>query len=263
MEKPCGIRLAVVLLNYMEENSINTIWKIVLTAVITTLVIGYGTYWYVNSKAATDKAALQSSINSLNKKVADLEKPANTTTPTPSTTTTTDPTANWKTYSNTDLSISFKYPSSLNLLTDNEVQPTAEDTRRWINIELNHDKTRTSIGYDLESCKNRDYFIYPYMATAQNVKPETSVDKVIQTLQANTATISSLSTTKLIVNGKNAVKFSYTLLRDVTGGSKGDVIHGAKILNPSNNESVDINGCESPFDSTEFDSLVSSFKFTK
>lgn len=66
----------------------NPMVKMILTVVVTGLVIGGGTYWYVNNKATTDKAALQSGIDGLNKTLADLEKPVSTTT-TPSTTSST------------------------------------------------------------------------------------------------------------------------------------------------------------------------------
>ncbi len=39
--------------------------KMTLTAVVTALVIGGGTYWYLNIKATTDKAALQTEISTL------------------------------------------------------------------------------------------------------------------------------------------------------------------------------------------------------
>jgi hypothetical protein len=100
----------------MEQTNMNSMWKMVLTVLVTALVIGGGTYWYVNDKATTDKAALQTTIDglnanvtALNKKVADLTP---STTTTPSTPTTTDPTADWKTYANSTYSYSFKYPTN-------------------------------------------------------------------------------------------------------------------------------------------------------
>lgn len=100
--------------------------KMILTVVVTALVIGGGTYWYVNNKATTDKTALQSTIDglnanvtALNKKVTDLTPTAVTpSAPAPTTTTPTtasEPTAKSNTYTNTKLGFSFKYPTDWNV----------------------------------------------------------------------------------------------------------------------------------------------------
>ncbi len=94
------------------NSKITIISSIVLTAVI----VGGGTYCLVSRRARADKATLQHSIDSLNQRIADLEKPSPSPTiavspssvPTP-----TDETANWKTYSNNSLGFSLKYPSNL------------------------------------------------------------------------------------------------------------------------------------------------------
>lgn len=89
-----------------------TVWIVLISFVATAVIVGGGTYYLVNTKAKTDKDALQSQITDLNKKVADTEKSladvqATTSTPT---TTTADPTASWKTYTNSTYGINFKYP---------------------------------------------------------------------------------------------------------------------------------------------------------
>ena len=96
----------------MEENNMNPMVKMILTVVVTALVIGCGTYWYVNSKATSDKAALQTTIDGLNTNVTALNKKVADLTPATATTTaaTADPKADWKTFSNSTLGISFKYP---------------------------------------------------------------------------------------------------------------------------------------------------------
>jgi hypothetical protein len=76
--------------------------KLTVTSVLTALIIGGGTYYFTTNKANTDKAALQTTIDSLNKKLADLQNSAATTAA--------DPTADWKTYANTDFNFSLKYP---------------------------------------------------------------------------------------------------------------------------------------------------------
>ncbi|HSW99899.1 MAG TPA: PsbP-related protein, partial [Patescibacteria group bacterium] len=60
----------------------------------------------------TDKAAVQTTIDGLNANVATLNKKVADLTPA---TTTTDPTAEWKTYTNTTYSYSIKYPATLML----------------------------------------------------------------------------------------------------------------------------------------------------
>ncbi len=89
----------------------NSTWKMVLPIVVTTLVIGGGTYWYVNSKATTNKAALQSNIDSLQANVNALNKKVANMTPTSTTKLSTE-TSDWKTYTNSAYKISFKYPAS-------------------------------------------------------------------------------------------------------------------------------------------------------
>jgi uncharacterized protein YxeA len=81
--------------------------------IVTAGVIG-GTTWYVmNQQAKTDKTNTDKQVSELQKQVADLQKTqtkTTTTTPTPATTTT-DPTAGWKTFSNSDYHFALKYPT--------------------------------------------------------------------------------------------------------------------------------------------------------
>lgn len=81
----------------------STFWKIFITVILTAAVVGGGGYWYMNKKATSDKAKLQSQIDDLSKQVTELKSSSSTTT--------TDETANWKTYTNATYGFSFKYPS--------------------------------------------------------------------------------------------------------------------------------------------------------
>lgn len=93
----------------------NSWWKTSLLVLFTAVVVGGGTYWFTNSRATQDKAALQDRIDSLSKKVSALES-ANSTAPTVTApksdgnTATSDPTADWRSYSNSTYGLSFKYP---------------------------------------------------------------------------------------------------------------------------------------------------------
>lgn len=92
-------------------------WTIAISAVLTAVIIGGGTYYFVNARATKDKDNLQAQITDLTKKVADAEKSladAQATTSASVTTapvTTPDPTAGWKTYANSTYKFSYKYPS--------------------------------------------------------------------------------------------------------------------------------------------------------
>jgi|GEM_PF-1103854 len=100
--------------------------KVLLTIFVTAGIVGYGTYYFVNKNAVKDKNNLQSQIDDLNEILSDaktelatLQSTTNTTSSTSSsstsssnTTTTTDPTADWKTYTNTQYKYSVKYPAT-------------------------------------------------------------------------------------------------------------------------------------------------------
>ena len=85
-------------------------------AVIVAFVFGGGAYAYVNNKAEKEKKDLNAQITELQSQVTSA-KTATATTPSSSTstTTTTDATANWKTYTNPDYGLSFKYPNDWTL----------------------------------------------------------------------------------------------------------------------------------------------------
>jgi hypothetical protein len=94
--------------------------------IVTAGAIG-GTTWYVmNQQAKNDKANTDKQVSDLQKQVADLQKTqTSTTTTTPSTTTTaTDPTAGWKTYTNTKYGYTLKYPSDWSITTLGNADPS-------------------------------------------------------------------------------------------------------------------------------------------
>jgi len=51
-----------------------TIWVAIISVVITAVLVGGGTYYYLNKKATTDKNALQAQIDDLNIKVTAAEQ---------------------------------------------------------------------------------------------------------------------------------------------------------------------------------------------
>jgi len=97
-----------------------TIWIVLISFVATAIVVGGGTYYYINHRATTDKNNLQAQINTLNSKLtaagkslADTQAANQAAASTAAATVSTDPTANWKTYTNTTYNYSIKYPSNL------------------------------------------------------------------------------------------------------------------------------------------------------
>jgi len=107
-----------------------TVWIVLISFVATAAIVGGGTYYYVNHKAANDKNALQSQINDLNEKIKHTGKSltdaqttdatqanTNNTSDSNSTTSATTPiatvsTADWKTFSDKTYGFSFKYPAA-------------------------------------------------------------------------------------------------------------------------------------------------------
>ncbi|MEI7791997.1 MAG: hypothetical protein WCI57_00735 [Candidatus Berkelbacteria bacterium] len=109
------------------------IWTILITVVATAAVVGGGTYYLINKSADKDKSHLQAQIDDLNAKVTSATKaPSKTvasgttvnsgatvstgTTVTSGAATTgtavANPTASWKTYTNSTYNFSFKYPAT-------------------------------------------------------------------------------------------------------------------------------------------------------
>lgn len=105
------------------------VWKIVIVALITAVIVGGLTYYYLNTKAKQEKNDLQTQIDDLNKKIADQEAAAAaasdtataaatktiSTTPTAATTTlasTTPPasSSDWKAYTNSTYGFSMTFP---------------------------------------------------------------------------------------------------------------------------------------------------------
>ncbi len=91
-------------------------WLIILIVVLATAgIVGSGTYYFVHAKAIADKNNLQAQIDDLNSKLTN----ANTNSVSAATnsnanvnTNAADQTDGWKTYTNNDLKISFKYPDT-------------------------------------------------------------------------------------------------------------------------------------------------------
>lgn len=94
-----------------------TIWVVLFTVIISGGLVGGGIYYYEKNKIDSEKSNLQTQIDTLNTKINDQTKTiadlnaAKTTSPTTTTTTTTDPTATWKTYAETTVGYSIKYPT--------------------------------------------------------------------------------------------------------------------------------------------------------
>lgn len=92
-----------------------TIWVVLLTVIITGGLVGGGTYYYENQKLNSNKSELQTQIDTLGAKVSEQTKTISdlntAATATSNVTATTDPTATWKTYSDTTVGYSIKYPT--------------------------------------------------------------------------------------------------------------------------------------------------------
>jgi hypothetical protein len=102
----------------MNEEKPGINWKriIITTAfVLLSAAIVGGTTWYIMDKNANDiKASNDKSVSELQKQIDELKTAKADTLATP-TTTAVDKTAGWKTYTNNDLKISFKYPTNYTL----------------------------------------------------------------------------------------------------------------------------------------------------
>lgn len=79
----------------------------IIIVIFIALLAGAGAYYYVDEQARLDKEDLNKQITDLNKQLSDLKASPSSS---PSVSTTADPTANWKTYTNTKYGFSFKYP---------------------------------------------------------------------------------------------------------------------------------------------------------
>jgi len=91
------------------------IWTILITVVATAAIVGGGTWYLIDSHAKKDKDKLQTELDTLNQRIADEAaiSGATVTSGTTATTGTTvaDPTAGWKTYTDTVFGYSVKYPA--------------------------------------------------------------------------------------------------------------------------------------------------------
>lgn len=79
----------------------------IIIVIFIALLAGAGAYYYVDEQARLDKEDLNKQITDLNKQLSDLKASPSSS---PSVSTTADPTANWKTYTNTVYDFSIKYP---------------------------------------------------------------------------------------------------------------------------------------------------------
>ena len=153
--------------NEHEHASVSTKVLLLAFAVVLVGVLGYLVYDQRTAPDTTDYSAPSVKKNT--------EQAAET--PTDKTTTTTDETANWKTYSNTTLGISFRYPPTW------YVREVSADKR--IYIENNKDgaafsKDNPIAGFEIVwlSYNNNDYAFYE--ATVADTTLTTLVKKVIE-----------------------------------------------------------------------------------
>ncbi|MCX6808785.1 MAG: hypothetical protein NTW50_03925, partial [Candidatus Berkelbacteria bacterium] len=89
----------------------SNIWIIVIAVVATAILVGGGTWYFLNKKATSDKKDLQAQIDALGGKTTVTTDDSTATTTTPSDTAS-DPTTSWKTLTDSHYSLSLKYPDS-------------------------------------------------------------------------------------------------------------------------------------------------------
>ena len=184
------------------------IWVVLITVIVTGGLVGSGTYYYLNNKATKDKDALQSQINDLNKKVADAEKSL-ADAKTDQTTTTADETANWKTYSNTQMGFSLKYPQNW------EISATDETNGTSFNAALNPTKTvnyyvnisHTFLNYDNKGITAQLDYIKSSAKDFKNYRVLTGKNAV----RFTESTLGGDVDTVLFTNGKYIIVLGYTL----------------------------------------------------
>jgi hypothetical protein len=106
------------LLCWLKRRKMTPVMKLVLIIGVTAILVGGGTYYLVTQQANSDKAVLQSNIDTLNTKVANLEK-TSTATPTPTVSASTDTTpqtcsatTGHKVYETTNYGFCFAYPAA-------------------------------------------------------------------------------------------------------------------------------------------------------
>ena len=90
------------------NSGVSAFWKVLIAVVASAVIAGVGTYYLVSIQANAQKDDLNSQITTLQKQVDDLKKADSA-----DSTAAIDDTAiaDWKTYTDSDLKISFKYPA--------------------------------------------------------------------------------------------------------------------------------------------------------
>jgi hypothetical protein len=120
------------------------IWTILITVVATAAIVGGGTYYLANKSAEKDKSDLQAQIDDLDAKVSGTTVTSGETVT--SGATVTDETAGWKTYTNTELGFSFKYPADWISVEDNSAN---YNQARIAIVSPETNKSDNMLGYDI------------------------------------------------------------------------------------------------------------------
>jgi len=170
------------------EEKMKTIWIVLISFVATAVIVGGGTYYFINHRATTDKNNLQAQINTLSTNLTATEKSladaqaAAVATATPAATSLTKPTipSGWKTYtvgtnSYIDYNFSFAYPS--NLFVQNDLGKTANyaNQTNWGRVQL--ETSDTASATTLLSIE-----FYNSLATLRDTYPDQVNNSAIDTL---------------------------------------------------------------------------------
>lgn len=217
------------------------IWLIIITIVLTSAVVGGGTYYFVNSKAEKDKKELNSQISDLNNKISAAQTALDqTTTPTTSTgtTATTDETANWKTYTNDTYNYSIKYDTGWTVAAD---QGKGSEPNRLSWVELQNKATFGDASIVIEVLKNTYSDINAWAQAMNN-------NDLGATYTVQDSTVAGVSAKKLSTSAEGGA------IR--TGLIKGNNLYIIHLIYTFNQKE------KTQIDST-YTKMLSSFKFLK
>jgi len=202
-------------------------WKIFISVIVTFLIVGGGIFYVMQRQINNIQATNQTKMDDLNKQIATLKSTSSTTAPSTSTTpATTDVTATWKTYTNSIYGFSVKYP--------------ATETPRVINA--------ANVTVDFE--------ITPNSGDGQSVsfyQTSKSLATIVAGAKADMPSGFSVSSSSITIGGETATKLIIT--KNDNSQSPGIniyVIHGGSVYEIISDQS-----------DTNFDSFLSTFKFTK
>ncbi|MCX6812044.1 MAG: PsbP-related protein [Candidatus Berkelbacteria bacterium] len=223
--------------------------KILIAVVLTIIIVGGGTYYYMQRKLTNDKNNLQSQIDSLNKQIKDLQTTSSTSST--STTATTDPTAGWKTYTNSTYGFSFKYPADLAAISTNSY---AEEGKLSDNLF----KIYFQGGHDPNNNTPLLLATYSLFAVVYDGNSISNISDWLVSKFRNTGELSSFSPT--LVANKIAGEAAYSAQVGCCAGYDYSYFfrHGGKIFRIGTNyESAGTNH------GAYLDSIVATFQFTK